>query len=227
MKACDTFCKTTAKIVPFTFCLPRTVVCNAFPWVNNKSEARMDSVVCNIFPAIEASQRRELCTSISKLVAEGKDLLLYEISSEGDLSFLSATDLCYIFPSHLFLFFPTALALWLPSSDVTNLVKQGKRMLGDGLEVSFSLGSSTASQFVEIMYEKNVVSDVQVDLTSIIQRQFTHATNVYLRGDDIVPRILIKFTSTQEAEKASSNLSSVLSECCVVKSVHLLTVAGS
>ena len=141
------------------------------------------------------------------------------------LSSLQRIHLLFI-PSLFSFFFPTALALWLPSADVTNLVQQGKIALSEGLEVSFSLGSSTASQFVEVMYEKNVVTDVQVDLTSIIQAHFTHASNVFLRGDDTTSRILVKFSSPQEAEKASPNLSSVLSKWCEVKSVHLLTVAG-
>ena len=187
----------------------------------------MESVVINFFPAIDARQRRELWTSISKLVAEGKDLLMHEISSEGDCPLAMNLILLSFFLTFVCsLLFPTALALWLPSSDVTNLVQQGKSALGEGHEVSFSLGSSIASQFVEIMYEKNVVTDVQVDLTSIIQVHFTHATNVYLRGDDTTSRILVKFSSPQEAEKASPNLASVLSKWCEVKSVHLVTVAG-
>ena len=77
----------------------------------------MDSVVVNVFPAIEARQRRELCTSISKLVAEGKDLLMHEISSEGDIYFLLALNLSFSNPS------PVSLLLYSYSFGIvaTNL----------------------------------------------------------------------------------------------------------
>ena len=70
----------------------------------------LDAVVCNFFPGIETRQSKELCASLSKFVAEGKDLLMHEISSEGDVSFLLATNSSFIYPLTFLLFF--FLQLW-------------------------------------------------------------------------------------------------------------------